>query len=324
MSTKIEWADLTINPTAGCMKCSPGCANCYAERFASRLAKNPQTAEKYVGVVDDAGKWTGRISEPDYSVFERLPKKPQRVFLGSMTDLFFRGVNDFGSKGLRDGDGNLYEFVPDTMHVRIARLLLQISKHKQHTFMMLTKRPDEMKEVLNAMTVHPLLNLWVGVTVCNHDELWKLDVLQEISAAKRFVSFEPLLEDVGDISKWVFNRRQAIQHLVSGPACLNYEQADDSVAYPLDWVICGGETGHGARPVHPAWVRSLRDQCHEAMVPFFFKSWGEFTATPRPDATYVDGTPVPADAEPVEYKRVGKKCAGRLLDGVEYSQFPEV
>ena len=89
MNTKIEWADHTINPTVGCMKCSPGCANCYAEHFAARLARNPQTAAKYAGVVDDAGKWTGKISEPDYSVFDRLPKKPKRIFLGSITDLFF-------------------------------------------------------------------------------------------------------------------------------------------------------------------------------------------------------------------------------------------
>ncbi len=88
MSTKIEWADITINPFVGCSKCSPACDNCYAERFAARLAKNPKTAAKYAGVVDEDGKWNGWISELDMTCFDKLPKKPSRIFLGCMTDFF--------------------------------------------------------------------------------------------------------------------------------------------------------------------------------------------------------------------------------------------
>ena len=91
MSTKIEWADMTINPVVGCTKCSDGCRSCYAERFAARMEKhpNPKISSKYAGVVDENGKWTGRISGMDLSVFN-LPRKPQRVFVGSMTDMFHR------------------------------------------------------------------------------------------------------------------------------------------------------------------------------------------------------------------------------------------
>lgn len=304
MSTKIEWADITINPTVGCMKCSPGCANCYAERFAARLAKNPHTAAKYAGVVDDAGKWTGKISEPDYTVFERLPKMPKRIFLGSMTDLFFHGVNDYERKALRASDGKLCECAPDTMHVRIARLLVQIGRHPQHTFMMLTKRPEAMGEALERMLKRPMLNLWIGVTVCNQEEAdEKIPLLLDIPAAVRFISFEPLL---GPVSMWRWFPEGACQK----PA---HEEGrrfvkNDEYENGIHWVICGGETGHKARPMHPDWVTSLHKQCNDAGVPFFFKGWGEF-------ATDMHGSGVPV--------RVGKKQAGRKLYGVEYNQIPE-
>ena len=92
---KIEWCDITINPIVGCSKCSPGCANCYAEKFAARLAKNPnpKIAAKYAGVLDDNGNWTGKISKLDLSCFDKLLKKPSRVFVGSMTDFFHENVN---------------------------------------------------------------------------------------------------------------------------------------------------------------------------------------------------------------------------------------
>lgn len=286
MSTKIEWADITINPTVGCMQCSPGCANCYAERFAARLAKNPQTAAKYAGVVDDAGKWTGKISEPDYSVFERLSKKPQRVFLGSMTDLFFQGVNDYRRKALRTADGNLYEFAPNTMHVRIARLLVQIGRYPQHTFMMLTKRPEAMGEALNLLLKRPLLNLWIGVTICNQAEAdEKIPLLLDIPAALRFISFEPLL---GPVNLWRWFPEGACQkpaHEAGRRFVKNAEYENG-----IHWVICGPETGPKKRSFELEWARGLRDQCVAGGVPFFFKK--------NPDG-------------------------GRLLDGVEYSQLPE-
>lgn len=314
MATKIEWADLTINPTRGCQHCSPGCDNCYAERFAARLALNPQSGKSYAGLVDFKGKWTGRISDYDLSVFDRLPKTPKRIFVGSMTDLFFCGVNDTPRQALTTVEGTTYEFAPDIMHARLAMILIELGKLPQHTFMFLTKRAKAMREVMPLMLNHPLPNLWLGVTVCNRDELWKLDVLRETPAALRYVSFEPLLSDLGAVD-------------LSG----------------IGWVICGGETGPGARPMHPDWVRGLRDQCKAAEVPFFFKSWGEWLpCSDCPDdldfekhASGFIGDDGIFDAgndgafqcrngvRDEQTFRVGKKRAGRLLDGQEHNEIPE-
>jgi protein gp37 len=129
---------------------------------------------------------------------------------------------------------------------------------------------------------HTLRNVWYGVTVCAPDELSKLDDLRETPAAVRFVSFEPLLADMGQVD-------------LSG----------------IDWVICGGESGPGARPMHPDWVRSLRDQCAAASVPFFFKQWGDH---PWPWCK----TMVTAGWD------VNAKKGGRVLDGREWNQYPEV
>lgn len=299
-ATKIEWADLTINPTRGCSHCSPGCANCYAERFAARHVHNPQMAHAYAGLVDENGKWTGKVSERDDSVFDRLPKTPKRIFIGSMTDLFFSGVNDTPRQAVTLVDGDELEFTPDTMHVRVAMLLLQIGKYRQHTFMMLTKRPQNMEAVMKLMLKRPLPNLWLGVTICNRDELWKLDFLRETPAALRFVSFEPLLSGLGTVD-------------LSG----------------IGWVIAGGETGPGVRPMHPDWVRSLRDQCSAKQTQFFFKSWGEWGFAGA-DATHAltslgdlrsirRGEDARGDWP---CSRVGKKRAGRLLDGREWNEVP--
>lgn len=184
----IGWCDITINPLVGCSKCSPGCDNCYAERFAARLAKNPATAKKYAGVVDENGKWTGRIrstftmddgspnyeGKVTYELFWSLGKKHKRVFIGSMTDIFHENADK------KD----------------LAHIMLSIHKHPQHTFMFLTKRPHVMKERLGPWLLDdaPSPNLWLGVTVCNQQEAdEKIPVLLQIPAAMRFVSVEPML-----------------------------------------------------------------------------------------------------------------------------------
>lgn len=327
MTTKIEWCDHTINPVVGCSHCSPGCDNCYAERFAARLAKhpNPKISSKYAGVVDENGHWTGRVSEPDYSVFERLPKTPKRIFLGSMTDLFFQGVNDYGRKALRTTDGKLYEFALNTMHVRIARLLVQIGRYPQHTFMMLTKRPEAMGEALDLLLKRPLPNLWLGVTVCNQEEAdEKIPLLLDIPAALRFISFEPLLSPVSLWRWFPEGTCQKPAHEAGRKFIKNTEYENG-----IHWVICGGETGPGARPMHPDWVRSLRDQCQGARVPFFFKSWGEWvTENQSPEDIVLPGhSTIPHGWKGRKYEesvyRVGKRRAGRLLDGREWNEAPE-
>lgn len=203
---------------------------------------------------------------------EKLPKTPKRIFLNSMSDFFHPAVKE------------------DDIHEILDRIS---DDTKQHTFLLLTKRPERMTAVLSYRALPP--NLWLGVTVCNQEEAdAKIPVLLQIPAAKLFVSIEPMLGPV-DVSKWVFDRDNEISHLVNGPACLNFDQADSIVAQSLHWVICGGETGPGARPIHLNWVRGLRDQCVDAGVPFYFKGWG--------------GS--------------GKKSAS-LLDSREWHQFPEV
>ncbi len=247
--TNIEWCDHTINPFVGCSKCSPGCQHCYAKRFAARLAKNPKTAVKYAGVVDKNCHWTGRMSRLDLSCFDKLPQKPSRVFVGSMADFFHENAS-FDDQG---------------------KVLSRIANTPQHTFLLLTKRPENAWKRYHTMIPH----LWLGVTVCNQEEAdEKIPILLKIPAAKRFVSVEPMLGPI-DLGFCVFDRRKEIRHLVNGPACLNEEQADSMVAPVVDWIICGGETGPGARPIGMQWARDLRDQCKKAYVPFFFKKAGD-------------------------------------------------
>ena len=278
-TTRIEWADITINPVRGCSHCSPGCDNCYAERFAARLARIPNTARAYAGLVDVNGKWTGRFSV-SLDTLDALSIKPRRIFVGSMCDLF-------------------HENLPYNLFLWIVE---KLSRYPQHTFMLLTKRPERMKHFISLTKesdtvcgLWPLPNLWLGVTVCNRGELWKLDVLRKIPAALRFVSFEPLLSDLGNVD-------------LSG----------------IGWVICGGETGPGARPMNPDWVRSLRDQCQGATVPFFFKSWGEWapdclcgTKKPHPE------TPRPTPGHMGCMFKCGKANSGRSIDKRTWDEVPQ-
>jgi len=266
MNNPIGWCDITINPFVGCSKCSPGCDNCYAERFAARMAKNPATTKKYAGVVNESGEWTGGISELDMTCFDKLPKKPCRVFVGSMTDFFHKNA-DFDDQG---------------------KVLNRIAHTEQHTFLLLTKRPENAWKRYHTM----LPNVWLGVTVCNQEEAdAKIPVLLDIPAAKRFVSIEPMLGPV-DLTHHFFSEPTGKFRTKNGKRQMECVTPPDGA---ISWVICGGETGLGARPMHPDWARSLRDQCAAAGVPFYFKGWG--------------GS--------------GKKSAP-LLDGREWHQFPEV
>lgn len=306
--TNIEWTQFTLNPFVGCSKCSPGCEHCFAERFAARLAKNPKMSAKYAGVVDDKGHWTGHISQLDLSCFDKLPKKPSRVFVGSMTDLFYD--------------------IDDYKHVnKVMDIFVQMEILCWHTFMLLTKRPenairffqmkndaymqvDKIKKTAKLHLIKYKLpdNIWLGVTVCNQEEVDnKIPILLQIPAAKRFISVEPMLGPV-DI--------------------MPYLQGNNK----LDWVICGGETGKNARPMHEKWVKNLRDQCLETGIPFFFKSWGEWIpAYQKPNdfgnhngaLKYELMIKFENDDFGNAFYKVGKKLSGHLIDGVEYRQFPE-
>lgn len=267
-ATKIEWTDYTINPIVGCSHCSPGCEHCYAEHFANRLAKNPSTCARYDGIVTADGRWTGNTSKPDLTVFDRLPKSSRKVFVGSMTDIFHE----------------------NTPFNRIDDIFLKIAQFPQHTFIFLTKRPQVMADYFPneeceywltwGMTVEdqqhlswPQKNIWLGVTVCNQEEAdVKIPVLLQIPAAKRFVSVEPML---GPISMWRFFPKGScpMPDKEKAEEMLGLKKYEENPDYQngIGWVICGAETGPGARHMNLNWARDLRDQCKNAEVPFFFK-----------------------------------------------------
>lgn len=252
-NSNIEWTESTWNMLGGCSKCSPGCDNCYAERMTHRLGRNLATPQ-YAGLTDAQGHWTGEVRPFDAKIEE--PKrwyKPRRVFVQSMGDLFHPGV-------------------PDWLHLAVFSV---IERCPQHTFMMLTKRPDVMANAVDCAGRHahwpwPKPNLWLGVTVCNQAEAdAKIPLLLQIPAAVRFVSIEPMLEEI-DFSK--FSWRQMSMDELPGSA-LNDGCSSGIMIYinKPDWVICGAETGPQKRRMEIQWARDIRDQCNTAGVPFFFK-----------------------------------------------------
>ena len=335
--TKIEYCDTVWNPVVGCSKVSPGCAHCYAEKMAWRL-KNAAFAPganesllKYVDVVDH-GHWNGQVRVDEKKLEEPLRwRKPRRIFVNSMGDLFH----------------------PDVPESFISAVFYVMQKAKQHIFLVLTKRPERMAEFIdhqvhcdNAYPDHawrigadstagrpfgyghyrreekqrpPLPNVWLGVTAENQqaaDE--RIPILLQIPAAVRFVSVEPMLGLV-DLRDYLRPKTKTAFYNRGGRG-----RAMEVVIRKehLNWVICGGETGPNARPCHPDWVRSLRDQCQAAGVPFFFKSWGEYKPLPFSDRE--DGLHTLQEYPGCKYDfvKVGKKEAGRLLDGRTWDEFP--
>jgi protein gp37 len=284
MPTTIEWTGETWNSVTGCTKISAGCQNCYAERMAKRLRGR-------FGYHDDE---PFRVTVHEKKLDQPLRwRKPRHVFVCSMGDLFH----------------------PDVPVEAIDKIVSVMAACPQHTFQILTKRPDRMRDYVDDMmrvipgsgrdldlwdfwrcqTVShdheqpalPVANLWLGVSAEGQEQAQaRIPALLETPAAVRFVSVEPMLGPV-DLRE------------VEGPE--GDRLGDSLIALGgagtptgIDWVICGGESGPGARPMHPDWARSLRDQCVGAHVPFFFKQWGG----------------------------VRKKPAGALLDDELWQQMP--
>jgi len=297
--SRIEWTDATWSPVTGCTPVSEGCQNCYAKRMANRLRGRcgyPADEPFKVTLHKD------RLEEP-----LRL-KKPRRVFVCSMGDLF-------------------HEDVPRWMMFEVMDIILQA---KQHTFLILTKRPANMKEFFewyyskSGRTIETIKNLWLGVTAENQqraDE--RIPILLQIPAAVLFVSIEPMLGPVDLASTGALGCTcpplegddGQIEERCSGQ-CVFYKNAVDKMKR-INWVICGGETGPGARPMRLNWVRSLRDQCQTAGISFFFKAWGEYGPNwLNDDNGKIEGS---------EWMdRMGKKATGRLLDGRTWDEMPEI
>lgn len=361
----IEWTDATWNPTVGCRIVSPGCTNCYAMRETARIERmGGKAGAKYAGLTtpSKAGPvWNGTIRLAEEALDQPLRwRKPRRIFVNSMSDLFA-------------------EELPDEA---IDQVFAVMALCPQHTFQVLTKRAERMRDYLSAAQGNiwdairrvpgarsnrvvmcagkpviqtapdwPLPNVWLGVSVEDQqraDE--RIPHLLQTPAAVRFISAEPLLEPVnlrrlivGREGKWTFGYDALTGRRLKwwpDPFDPSNDEGELHIA-PLkeagpriNWMIVGGESGPRARPMHPDWVRSLRDQCAAADVPFFFKQWGEWVpAELAPDA----GDPcfaVTPDGRHIRQEhargdehlicRVGKKAAGALLDGREHSQFPRV
>ncbi|WP_292992534.1 DUF5131 family protein [Nitrosomonas sp.] len=213
----IEWTEQTWNPTTGCTKVSPGCKNCYAEVMARRLHAmgTPGYENEFNLTVHE-----NRLSQP------LLRKKPTVYFVNSMSDLFHEGVSD--------------EFLDKVFEV--------IENTPQHTYQILTKRAERLPVYFNLRKCPD--NVWLGVSV--EDKKYgvpRIDYLRQVNAKIRFLSVEPLLEDVGKMN-------------LTG----------------IHWVIVGGESGHKARPMKAEWVINIQQQCEESDVAFFFKQWGGWGA----------------------------------------------
>jgi protein gp37 len=292
-ATGIEWADATWNPVVGCSIVSPGCMH-YAV-------------------------WTGKVAlAPDHILTQPMKwKRPRRVFVNSMGDLF-------------------HESVPDAW---IDRVFAAMALCPQHTFLVLTKRSARMRAYIDA-AAHgerdqwPLANVWLGVSAEDQqraDE--RIPDLLATPAAKRFVSCEPLL---GPISlRWLAAFPENAPTTAMKPGAAGTNELDG--LRRLDWIIAGGESGPGARPLHPDWARGLRDQCVAARVPFFFKQWGEWlpvVIAPDESAAIYDDTVARGSIRRIDrhpdvtakagqaFARVGKSRAGRLLDGREWNEAP--
>lgn len=293
MPTKIEWSEEVWNPTTGCDRVSPGCDNCYIERTIPFRMEGRR--------FDEHGRMGVRL-HPDRLDKPLHWRKPRRVFVNSLSDLF-------------------HESVPGDF---TAEVFAVMALADQHQFQVLTKRSKWMAHRLNndawlddvdsarlrrnpyrIMPDWPRPNIWLGTSIESDRYAFRADHLRHTPAAVRWLSLEPLLGPLPSLD-------------LTG----------------IDWVVVGGESGPGARPMHPDWARDIRDRCVRADVPFFFKQWGEW-APARGDEkdrmqghVNVDGAyhtfQNPGFARPgaAPIGRFGKKAAGRVLDGRTWDQYP--
>ena len=288
-NSKIEWTDHTFNPWEGCQKVGPGCDHCYAgtrnARFSGGTAINwgPGAPRRRTSTAN----WRKPLQWNRDGAFHAQHGRRQRVFCASLADVFDNAVDLLWRR-------DLFRLIADTPNL---------------DWLLLTKRIGNVPTMLRHIGVEQLPeNVWLGATIVNQEEADRdVPKLLAVPARVRFLSMEPLLGPVDLTSiPWGGHRVSVLQGW-------------NSPAHGLHWVIVGGESGSGARPMHPDWARSLRDQCAAADVPFLFKQWGEWLGA------HQDGS---HEHEPVELNatdgpvRVGKRAAGRLLDGRTHDEFP--
>lgn len=346
--SKIEWTDATWNPITGCTKVSEGCRNCYAQTFAERFRGTPGH------YFEDGFDITLR---PDKLSLPMKWRRPKFIFVNSMSDLFHEQIPD--------------AYIDEVFGIMLACEVLDDHKN---TFQILTKRPERMhryltqrspQELFSAWALSanalvrvdggdgpfseavatdsferfwPLPNVWLGVSVENQqaaDE--RVPLLLQTPASMRFLSCEPLLGSVeltrlGTDKAYNINALNGVMR-ANESNTLNPEPL--MTIEKIDWVIVGGESGAYARPMHPTWVRSLRDQCVETGVPFFFKGWGEWMPVDEPwkggstkdlraneQWLNADGGQGFHGTGVWRTRRNGKRNAGFMLDGRTWYEYP--
>ncbi len=311
-NTKIEWCDHTFNPWEGCQKVGPGCDHCYAEtrnaRFSGGQAVNwgPGAPRRRTS---DANwrkplQWQAKAAE-----FMAQHGRRQRVFCASLADVFDNQVPEVWRR-------DLFKLIAETPDLDWLLLTKRIGNAGDMIANALLQQPGLESHVPR----WPWPNIWLGATITSQEEACRdIPKLLAVPAKVRFLSMEPLLGPV------------SFEGMFANPADV---RDGTNALEALDWVIVGGESGPGARPMHPAWARSLRDQCQAAGVPFLFKQWGEWLPegqqTAKELSLNLHGRRwCTADDGDDRYTRtaaavhhVGKKAAGRLLDGVEHNGFP--
>lgn len=322
--TKIEWTDATWNPITGCSMISEGCRFCYAARLAATRMKNHWSRCGLASMVNGRGVFNGEVRFNREWLEQPLQwRQPKRIFVCAHSDLFHEKVPD--------------EWIDHVFWV------MDLAKH--HEFQVLTKRSCRMMEYLSAPETLARLNEGgrppdqiklplpnVTIMVSAEDQAaaeTRIPHLLSTPAAKRGVSLEPLLGSINLRLIQYSDTRNRCPEIPEGwPTTVDALSMEDRTGLQrdmgaLDWVIVGGESGPGARPMHPDWARDIRDQCAEAGVPFHFKQWGDWSGPlyqqrELPDRRHrrLNGT------DGLYQLRIGKKRAGRLLDGREHNGMP--
>lgn len=339
-NSNIEWTDATWNIITGCDMVDAGCTNCYAMQLAGSRLRHHPSRKGLTRVTGGRAKWTGEVRFNEGWLDQPLRwSRPRRIFVCAHGDLF-------------------HPAVPDEW---IDRVFAVMALAPQHTFQVLTKRPERAAAYLRRVSAQALIEIWAAeagkiggdeaaVRVLQNDRtalrnVWlgtsasdqasadlRIPPLLDAPAAVRFLSAEPLLGPMMLVDRDPIKLATGVaakpEHrvyvsLLKGWGMGPYRRPG------LDWVIVGGESGPHARPMHPDWARSLRDQCVAAGVPFFFKQWGEWAPAIGKAVTHRwDGEALRqfegGRVDGAGMARVGKKAAGRLLDGRTWDEMPEV
>ena len=321
-NTKIEWADHTFNPWTGCTKVSPACDHCYAEGWAKRSGHVKWGSGQPRRRTSDANwrmplKWNREA--------ERTGVRP-RVFCASLADVFDNAVDP-------QWRADLFALIAATPNLDWLLLTKRIGNVRG----MLAELAHGNDPDLSLLDMMPLPNVWLGATVVNQEEADRdIPKLLAVPAAKRFLSIEPLL---GAVDLGLCDCDNGSVAGPGGAGGVTCPKCSGTGGRTLDWVIVGGESGPGARPIHPDWARSIRDQCAAACVPFLFKQWGHWQIASRANghhdsdmdrnsAVWLDHDGTTAKPSSLGMTNayamapVGKKAAGRLLDGRTHDGFP--